>query len=154
MNTNNNTAVEQPPVEPKSKVGRLWVVIVLLIGLVVGIPLSDLAVEPFQQRPGIFRNVPRFNPGPDIRVHVILTTVGVALLLALVVVYLKTYAETKALFSIGLVVVLLALLVQAILSYPLILGTGGVILVPGTLSLLADLFTVAAYTVFLYLSLE
>jgi len=135
-------------------VGKLWVVVVLLVGLVVGFPLSDVAVEPFQQRPGFFRLFPQFNPSNGIRIHVILTTVGVALLFALVVIYLRVYLETKGHFALGLVVVLVALLVQAILSYPLILGTGPVILVPGTLSLVADLFTVAAYTVFMYLSLE
>ena len=34
------------------------------------------------------------------------------------------------------------------------LGLGQVILVPGVLTLLADLFTIGAFTVFLYLSLE
>jgi hypothetical protein len=154
LNTNNNTVTEQPAVAPKTKVGKLWVAIVLLLGLIWGILISDLAVLPLESRPDFFRPVPVFNPDPSIRLHIIFTSVEVALLVALVVVYLRTYASTRANFALGLVVVLGALLLQAVLSYPLILGTNGFILYPGILGLLADVFTIAAYTVFLYLSLE
>ncbi|HUK74654.1 MAG TPA: hypothetical protein VLU99_02595 [Nitrososphaerales archaeon] len=153
METNNNTGIVQPPVEPKkSMVGKLWVVVVLLAGLVAGVLLSDLATLP--TRNPIFRRFPLFNPDPLIRLHIVLTTVAVALMVSLVIVYLKVYVETKANFALGLVIVLGALLLQTVLSYPLVLGTSGVILVPGILTTLADFLTVAAYTVFLYLSLE
>ena len=95
-----------------------------------------------------------FNPDPSIRLHIVLTTVEVALLVSLVIVYLKVYSETHANFALGLVIVLSALFLQTLFSYPLILGTQGVILVPGTLTMLADFLTIGAYTVFLYLSLE
>jgi len=65
-------------------VGKLWVVVVLLGGLVSGVVLSDLATLPDQGRPYFFRGVPYFNPDPTIRLHVVLTTVEVALLLSLV----------------------------------------------------------------------
>jgi hypothetical protein len=135
-------------------VGKLWVVVVLLAGLASGVLLSSLATLPRVARPVFFRGVPYFNPEPSIRLHVLLTTMEVALLLSLVVIYLKVYSETKANFSVGLVIVLGALLLQTLLSYPLILGLEGVILVPGMLSTIADFLTLAAYTVFLYLSLE
>ncbi len=153
METSNNTVTNQPAVE-KSRVGKIWVVIVLLVGLIWGILISDLATQPREVRLGFFRGVPYFNPEPSIRLHVVLTTMEVALLVALVVVYLKVYSETKANFSLGLVVVLGALLLQTVLSYPLILGLEGVILLPGRLTTLADILTLSAYTVFLYLSLE
>jgi hypothetical protein len=73
---------------------------------------------------------------------------------SLVIVYLKVYSETRANFALGLVIVLSALLLQTVFSYPLVLGTQRVILVPGILTLLADFLTIGAYTVFLYLSLE
>jgi hypothetical protein len=135
-------------------VGKLWVAVVLLAGLASGVLLSSLATLPRVARPVFFRGVPYFNPEPSIRLHVLLTTMEVALLLSLVVIYLKVYSETKANFSVGLVIVLGALLLQTLLSYPLILGLEGVILVPGRLSTIADFLTLAAYTVFLYLSLE
>jgi hypothetical protein len=141
-------------------VGKLWVVVVLLAGLVAGVLLSDLATLPEESRDPFFYRVPVFNPDPSIRLHIILTTVEVALLVSLVIVYLKVYRETRARFTLGLVAIFAALLLQTIFSYPLVLGTGTaqtnvlVILVPGLLTLLADFLTIGAYTVFLYLSLE
>ena len=156
METNNNSGIKQPAVGPKkSRVGKLWVVVVLLGGLVSGVVLSDLATMPDQGRPGFFRGVPYFNPDPTIRLHVVLTTVEVALLLSLVVIYLKIYAETKANFALGLVIVLGALLLQTVFSYPLVLGLEGpVLFVQGRLPTISDILTISAYTVFLYLSLE
>ena len=155
METNNNIGIDQPAVAPKkSMVGKLWVVLVLLVGLVAGILLSDLATLPEESRDPFFRGVPVFNPDPSIRLHIVLTTVEVALLVALVIVYVKVYTETKANFALGLVIVLAALLLQTVFSYPLVLGLNGVILVPGLLTKLADLLTLGAYAVFLYLSLE
>lgn len=127
----------------------------LLVGLIAGILVSDLATLPRSERPGPFRTtVPVFNPDPSIRLHIVLTTVEVAMLVALLMVYIRTYSNTRANFALGLVAVLGALFLQTIFSYPLILGTQGVILVPGTLTTLADFLTLGAYTVFLYLSLE
>ncbi len=133
--------------------GKLWEVIVLLVGLIAGVILSDLATLPTEERPLFFPG-PYFNPDPSIRLHIVVTTMEVALLVALVVVYVKVYAETKANFALGLAVVLGALFLQTVFSYPLILGTGFWILVPGTLTTLADFLTLGAYAVFLYLSLE
>lgn len=152
---NNNSGIDQPAVAPrKSTAGKLWVLVALLAGLVAGVFLSDLATLPEENRDPFFRQFPVFNPDPMIRLHIILTTVEVALLVSLVIVYLKVYSETHANFALGLEIVLLALFLQTVFSYPLILGTQGVILVPGTLTMLADFLTIGAYTVFLYLSLE
>ena len=152
---NNNIGTNQPAVAPKkSTVGKLWVVVVLLVGLLAGILLSDLATLPNESREPFFRGVPVFNPDPSIRLHIILTTVEVALMVSLVIVYLKVYRETRARFTLGLVAIFAALLLQTLFSYPLLLGTGIVLLVPGLLTLLADFLTIGAYTVFLFLSLE
>lgn len=134
--------------------GKLWVVVALLVGSLAGVLLSDIATLPEVDRNPFFSSVPVFNPDPAIKLHIVLTTVEVALLVSLVIVYLKVYSETQANFALGLVIVLSALFLQTLFSYPLILGTGGFILVPGTLTTLADFLTVGAYTVFLYLSLE
>lgn len=155
METNNNSEVNQPAAAPKkSAVGKLWVVVALLAGIVAGVLLAGLATLPEESRNPFFRRVPVFNPDPSIRLHIILTTVEVALMVSLVIVYLKVYSETRAKFALGLVAVLSALLLQTVFSYPLVLGTEGVILVPGPLTTLADFLTIGAYTVFLYLSLE
>jgi hypothetical protein len=155
LETNNNSGINQPAVAPKkSTAGKLWVVVVLLVGLVAGVLLSELATLPDESREPFFRGIPVFNPDPSIRLHIVLTTVEVALMVSLVIVYLKVYSETRANFALGLVIVLSALLLQTVFSYPLVLGTGGVILVPGILNTLADFLAIGAYTTFLYLSLE
>lgn len=154
METNNNNAVERPAAEPKkSTVGKLWILVVLLAGLAVGILLSEVATGEIS-RSFFLREFPNFSPDPRIQLHIVLTTMEVAMLVALVVVYTKVYNETRANFALGLVLVLSALFLQTIFSYPLLLGTEEVIFVPGILTLLADFLTLGAYTLFLYLSLE
>jgi len=135
---------------------------VVIIGLLVGEIISYYSTQPQQiscRGPGCFpfgiNQFPRFENDPNFQTHIVLTTVSIALLLALLVVYIRMYIETKANFSLGLVVVLLALLVQGLLSYPIVIGfIGTVSLGPGLSSQFADVFTVCAYAVFLYLSLE
>lgn len=158
-----STPPEAPQAAPRTKSRqsyqqKLWVPIVLLVGLVVGELISLATTEQTPQYrfgsgpPFFFHNFPTT---PLFQFHIVLTTMEVALLIALVVVYGKMYMETRANFALGLVVVLFALLVQALLGYPIIdslLGTPTI--EPGLSSPAADVFTVCAYTLFLYLSLE
>jgi hypothetical protein len=142
---------------PRSSHQKLWVPIVLLIGLIAGEAiLFATAGQPPPFGGGSygfgFHNFPR---DPLFQYHVLLTTVEVSLLIALVLIYGKMYVETKANFSLGLVVVLAALLLQALLSYPVVDGLIGTPTIePGFSSPTADVFTICAYTLFLYLSLE
>lgn len=130
---------------------KLWVPVVIFIGTVVGILSYELASEaaefPHFGRP--------FGPDLFLELHVIFSTIGMALLVALILVYARTYLQTKANFILGLLVVLFALLLQALLTYPVFLELE---VAPGFViaffSPVADVFTIIAYTVFLYLSLE
>jgi hypothetical protein len=134
-------------------VGKLWVPIVIFIGTLFGVISNEIASE--------YSRFPRFpfgRPfGPDLflQLHIILSTVGIALLVALIVVYARTFMQTKANFILGLLVVLFALLLQSVLTYPVLLELE---VAPGfaieVFSPVADVFTIIAYTVFLYLSLE
>lgn len=146
-----------PPAEEprkRSYIRKLWVPVVILIGLIIGEAISYSSMGPGRFPPqGRFGFPPYFQESPALQVHVILTTVEVTLLLALLVIYIRMYAETRAAFSLGLIVMLLALLVQSLLSYPLIIGYYGPISLEQS-NLWADLLTVCAYAVFLYLSLE
>jgi hypothetical protein len=86
---------------------------------------------------------------------IIVSTVNIALLLSLLFVYAKVYSETKAIFSLGLLGVLIALLLHTLAASPLFYGafghtSGGL----GGFLLMADLFKAGAFTLFLYLSLE
>jgi len=144
----------------RSYTQKLWVPIVLLIGLVVGeiLSLATSMETQFGRGQGPFGPFGPFHPFPTdplFAYHVIFTTIEVALLIALVLIYSKMYVETKANFALGLVVVLAALLLQAALSYPILDDLSGpVSMQPGYWSPAADVVTICAYTVFLYLSLE
>ena len=90
-----------------------------------------------------------------LQLHVILSTIEMVLLFSLVIVYVRIYTETRANFSMGILIVLFALLVHSILSYPLTVDQiGPVLLGSGAFFPYPDIFTIIAYTVFLYLSLE
>jgi hypothetical protein len=146
--------------EDRSYLQKLWVPIVLIIGFVAGEVLSyETAIPTFSGGRGPFCFTCHFPypfpSNPAFGYHVVLTTVEVALLIALVVIYGRMYVETRANFALGLVFVLIALLVQTVLSYPLFQGLiGEVYLGPGYSSQAADIFTICAYTLFLYLSLD
>jgi len=135
-------------------VGKLWVPITIFAGTLLGVLSYEAASE--------YSRFPRFSPfgqgiGPDVYLefHIIFSTIGMALLVALIIVYARTYIQTKANFILGLLVVLFALLLQAVLTYPVLLELE---IEPGfaieVFSPVADVFTIIAYTVFLYLSLE
>jgi multisubunit Na+/H+ antiporter MnhB subunit len=153
-------SVEPSPRPKRSYAQKLWVPIVLIVGLVAGesISLATMAAQPqprFGCGPFACFHAPPTNP--LFEYHVILTTVEVALLISLVVIYCKMYFETKANFALGLVVVLAALLIQALVSYPVadsffytVTLSGG----SGDSIFAADIVAICAYAVFLYLSLE
>ncbi len=133
---------------------KVWVLVVLLVGIAAGLILAALPTPASTTSPGR-------GPGWHLQLStasdfdVVLSTVGIVLLLALTVLYAGMYAATRASFSLGLVVVLLALLLESVLTSPLVYGafgetSGGL----GTFLAFADVFKVIAFTVFLYLSLE
>jgi hypothetical protein len=87
--------------------------------------------------------------------HVILSTIEIVLLVSLVAIYVKVYAETRANFSLGLIIVLGALSVHSFLSFPLVVNEIEPILYgSGLFFPYTDLLTIIAYSVFLYLSIE
>jgi hypothetical protein len=152
------TTIEEPTKkEDKSHLQKLWVPIVLGLGFLVGEAISYGTGMPQPERGGgMFGGYFRpFPSDPIFGYHVVFTTIQVALLVALVVIYGRMYLETKANFALGLVFVLIALLVQALLSNPILedlIITPAV--GPGYLTPTADILTICAYTVFLYLSLD
>jgi hypothetical protein len=130
----------------------VWVLLVLVAGLAIGVVFSSLPDPSVGPRPGHGWGF-RFETAED--VDVILSTVGLALLVALLVVYAKTYSQTGARFALGLTVVLFALLLESLLTSPILytaFGTSAASL--GPFLLFADVFKVAAFSVFLYLSLQ
>lgn len=147
--------MSEPVAERGKRSSRIWVPIILLFGVLLGVLsslVSPATEEPrFEHFPGPFS----FTPEPVLQFHVLVTTIELVLLVSLLVVYIRVYADTKANFSLGLVVVLGALFLHTLFSYPLLLGMVGPVSVgPGDFLPFADIFMIFAYTVFLYLSLE
>lgn len=137
--------------------GKVWAPVLLVAGVALGLLLAAVTPSPTGPLPGMgggpHLGGPRLETPAD--VDVVLATVSVVLLVALLVVYVRVYAETGARFSLGLVVVFLALLVQSLATWPPLFGAFG--RSPGDLApflLLANVFKVAAFSVLLYLSLE
>ena len=131
---------------------RMWVPVVLVAGVVAGILLSALptsqTLPPGHGHGWGFR----FTTPED--ADVILSTVSIALLVALLVVYLRIYRETKAGFSLGLAAVFFTLLLESVLTSPLVYGAFGQTSDGlGTFLLIADVLKIAAFTALLYLSL-
>lgn len=142
----------QPTSGETGRPSRLWVPLVILVGLILGIGLSFFVPVP-SPSPG-FHFQP-FDMDPTIRFQVVLSTVGIALLVSLLAVYLRVYSETRANFAAGIAIVVAALLAQQLFDYPLLLYVEGPFeLGQGQILGFADVFTVIAYAVFLYLSLE
>ncbi|HXW67602.1 MAG TPA: hypothetical protein VEL82_07000 [Thermoplasmata archaeon] len=129
----------------------LWVVGVVAIGLGLGLLLA--LATPAPHGPG--GPGPRPIADPAALAAIVLSGLDLALLAALIFVYLRTFLETRARFAFGLVLVLVTLLVQILASSPAVFGAFG--LGPGGLVnwlLLSSLFEAIALTVFLGLSLE
>jgi hypothetical protein len=151
-----------PPVEKRSKGlrGLLWVIFVLVIGAIIGV-ITFLVIAPHivvvGGPPPFFGTSPIRDLATLIAEHIILSTVSVALLLSLLIVYVRTYKKTRALFALGLAVVFLALLGEAIFTSPILqLFFVGI---PESqlhywLPDVGDVFTIIAYSIFLYLSLQ
>jgi hypothetical protein len=134
----------------KKAPSKLWVPFVIAVGVLLGLILSFTFPAPFER----YEFAP-FAFDPIFIFHVILSTVSITLLVALLVVYLGVYSKTQANFALGINIVLAALLAESLLEYPLFLGLLGRFPVGhGPFLDSADVFTIIAYAVFLYLSLE
>jgi hypothetical protein len=134
--------------------GKIWVPVILFVGTLAGILsyLYTLSTIP-EFGPGLRGAL---GPGAFLEYHSVLSTISIALLIALLVVYGKTYSQIRANFMLGLIVVLLALLLQSLLNSPILHPyIDNTPLETMTISSpVSDVFTIIAYTVFLYLSLE
>jgi hypothetical protein len=124
-----------------------------MFGILLGVVLAlSVPGVPLRLGPGRFFLL---SAERALQLHVILTTVEMVLLFSLVVVYVKIYYDTRANFSMGILIVLFALLVHSVLSYPLTVNqVGPILLGSGAFFPYPDLLTIIAYTIFLYLSLE
>ncbi len=137
----------------KSWNAAVWVLVVLGIGLAAGAVLAFTLHVPPNTGPG--------HPGPPpppanvTQTTVLLSTLSMVLVLALLVVYARSYRTTRAPYILGLLVFLAALFGETLLNSPLLFTAFG--LGPGNLGrflALSYLLMSAGLSIFLYLSLQ
>jgi len=143
--------------ETRMRTSKVWVPVVLVLAVLLGLVLAETIPSPPMCPEGYYCP-PVFlfllSVHGALMLHVILSTIEIVLLVSLVVVYVKVYAETRANFSLGLTIILSVLLVHSFLSYPLVVNdVQSVLYGSGLFFPYADLLTIIAYSVFLYLSL-
>lgn len=139
-------------VQKGGHISKLFVPLVVAVGAIIGVVAfviaNAIAADGSSGSGDIFVEAFRGT-------HVVLTTVTISLLVALLYVYTKTYLATKAHFALGMWLVLLALLLRFVFTYPIFLDfTQHLPLLQNFFSPISDAFTVIAFSLFLYLSLE
>ncbi len=148
--------VPQSPPVGRKRTSRVWVLVVLGVSVLLGIVLAQTIPTP-ECPPGYFCPpvyLYLLSVHEALMLHVILSTIELVLLASLVVVYIKVYSETRARFSLGLTLILGALLVHSLLSYPLVVNdVESVLYGSGLFFPYADFLAIAADSIFLDLSL-
>ncbi len=140
------------PASPRRPVPAVvWVLLAVAAGCVAGAVLAIATPAPVHA-PG-----PHQGPAPAVgnQLPLFVSGLDLVLLVALLAVYVRTFAETRARFALGLIIFLVVLLFEAIVSSPALFGALGY--GPGNLGfffLLSGVLEAIALTIFLYLSLE
>jgi hypothetical protein len=138
---------------------RIWLVLTILVVVAILAALwanSTFWIPRFPWEP---RERPPFDIPWDIEffytAKTVVSTVNVALLVFLLVTYVGIYLKTRSEFTIGLIILSIALLLNALASNPILIWAFGFRLFGlGPFALLPDLFTFAALAVLLFLSIR
>jgi small-conductance mechanosensitive channel len=123
----------------------------LAIGIILGLALSTLRPGPVHREHG-----PVQPPSELIlTAKLVISFVNVFLILSLLVIYLDIYRTVRSRFTVGLIIAIVALLVYAITSNPVLqIFLGYPISGPGPFLFIPDIFTALAAGVLIYLSME
>jgi hypothetical protein len=138
---------------------RIGLLIIVILSLTV-VGYFGAAYLPFQRPPQHQGDTRISIPNAEelqtyFTVKTIVSTVNTGLVICLLTIYLGIYQKTRAEFALGLIIFTMTLLLYAVTSNPLLL----VLLMfrpyaLGLFTALPELFTTAAVTVLLYLSLK
>ncbi len=123
----------------------------VVTGIVIGYAVSTL-----RQGPVSHTHTPIQPPSELLqKAKLIISFVNLFLMISLLVIYIDIYRSVKSRFTVGLIVTILALLVYAVTSNPVLPALFGYpISGPGPFLLIPDVFTALAAAVLIYLSLE
>jgi hypothetical protein len=141
-----------------SKRVRNWLILGILIAVALLAIVWATSILWFPRNPfGPRLRQPPANIQLDIElfytVETVVSTINMTLSLILLLLYVNIYAKTRSEFTIGLMIFSAILLVQALLSIPLVHQAFGFYEFGlGPFAMLPDLFTFAALIVLLYLS--
>jgi hypothetical protein len=123
----------------------------LAIGIITGLALSTLRPGPVHRE-----HQPIQSPSElMLTAKLVISFVNIFLILSLLVIYLDIYRTVRSRFTVGLIVAIVALLVYAITSNPVLhIFLGYPISGPGPFLFIPDIFTALAAGVLIYLSME
>jgi hypothetical protein len=138
---------------------RNWLILVTLV--VVGILATLWATSttwfprpPFEPRPRPASEI-RYDIELFYTVETVVSTINATLSIFLLIIYVGIYQKTKSEFTLGLIIFSAVLLLHAVVSIPLVYRAFGFYAFGlGPFAMLPDLFSLAALTVLLYLSVR
>ena len=147
--------------DPKAKM-LIILFILLIVGATVGIVLAKTSLNYIEQHA---RRQGRLDAEKTQRIWksfmgmytlaTVIICMNLMLLLGLLGAYIQSYRETKSSFLLGLTMFLSVLVVQSILSLPIIHVSVGIILYQSNLfTILPNLFEMIALIILFYLSME
>ncbi|MEM0466524.1 MAG: hypothetical protein QXX20_02830 [Candidatus Thermoplasmatota archaeon] len=136
---------------PKTK-AITYILILLLIGLLIGLILSSISFEYAKKRGKNFEERTTQILAKWYALNTVIICMNISLLLGLLIIYVDTFQKTHSSFMLGLLIFISVLLIQTILSLPIIhAALGEPIRLSGTLP---NFFELLALTILLYLSME
>ncbi len=123
-----------------------------VIAAIIGVTLGSIFIPPPHHLP------PPVN-SEDARLFILIKTmisfVNTALIVFLLVAYASIYRKMKTQFTLGLIVVMIAFLLYALTSNPLLqMSFGYYALALGPFAMIPDLFTTFALVVLIFITLE
>lgn len=138
---------------------RNWLILITLIVVGVLAALWATSTTWFPHQPFEGRLPPPYNVNGDIElfytVETVVSTINATLSILLLIIYVGIYQKTKSEFTLGLIIFSAVLLLHALVSIPLIFRAFGFYERGlGPFAMLPDLFSLAALTVLLYLSVK
>ncbi|MBN2066730.1 MAG: hypothetical protein JW771_08005 [Candidatus Thermoplasmatota archaeon] len=143
--------------DPKTK-AIATIVVLLVIGTIVGLVISYISTEYVGQRvENLNRNLQQYIQAlrDMYMLHTTIICINIFLLLGLVGIYTDTFRKTKSSFIFGLLLFVSVLLVQAIISFPVLQASLGFLrYIPSLFEILPNLFETIALIILLYLSME